>query len=68
MGWAGHVAHMGRGQVHAGFWWGNLRERDYLEETRYGWEDNSNMDLRNWDWGVWTGLICLRIGTGGRHL
>jgi hypothetical protein len=22
----------GRGDVHAGFWWGNLRERDHLEE------------------------------------
>jgi hypothetical protein len=22
---------MRRGEVHATFWWGNLRERDYLE-------------------------------------
>ena len=22
----------GRGEVHTGFWWGNLRERDHLEE------------------------------------
>jgi hypothetical protein len=22
-----HVARMGRGEVHIGFWWGNLRER-----------------------------------------
>jgi hypothetical protein len=22
----------GRGDVHTGFWWGNLRERDHLEE------------------------------------
>jgi len=21
----------GRGEVHTGFWWGNLRERDHLE-------------------------------------
>ena len=32
MGWAGHVARMGRGEVLAGFWWGNLRERDHLED------------------------------------
>jgi len=32
MRWAGHVAHMGRGEVHTGFWWGNLRERDRLED------------------------------------
>jgi hypothetical protein len=30
--WAGHVARKGRGEVHTGFWWGNLRERDHLED------------------------------------
>jgi hypothetical protein len=24
--WAGHVARMGRGEMHTGLWWGNLRE------------------------------------------
>ena len=31
MGWAGHVARMGKGKVYTGFWWGNLREKDNLE-------------------------------------
>jgi hypothetical protein len=31
MGWAGHVAHMGRVEAYTRFWWGNLRERDHLE-------------------------------------
>jgi hypothetical protein len=30
--WAGHVARMGRGEVHTGLWWGNLREGDHLED------------------------------------
>jgi len=30
MRWAVQVAYMGRGEVHAGFWSGNLRERDHL--------------------------------------
>jgi hypothetical protein len=30
MRWAVHVAYMGRGEVHAGFWSGNLRERDHF--------------------------------------
>jgi hypothetical protein len=30
MRWAGQVACMGRREVHTGFWWGNLRERDHL--------------------------------------
>jgi hypothetical protein len=29
--WEGHVARMGRGDVHTGYWWGNLREGDHLE-------------------------------------
>ena len=30
----GHEAHMGegKGDVHTGFWWGNLMERDHLED------------------------------------
>jgi hypothetical protein len=28
---AGHVARMRTGEMHSGFWWGNLREEDYLE-------------------------------------
>jgi len=33
MSFAGYVARMEGREVHAGFWWGNLRERDYLEDT-----------------------------------
>jgi len=32
MRWAGHVAHMGRGTLYTGFWWGNVRERGHSEE------------------------------------
>jgi hypothetical protein len=32
MRWAGHVAHIGRGEVYTGFWLGNVRERDHLED------------------------------------
>ena len=31
MRWAGHVARMGIGEVETDFWWGNLSERDHLE-------------------------------------
>jgi hypothetical protein len=34
---------------------------------RLRWE-NTKVDLRNWDVGVWTGLSWLRIETGGGHL
>jgi hypothetical protein len=28
----GHVACMGRGEVCTGFWWGDLKEGDHLED------------------------------------
>ena len=31
-------------------------------------EDNIKLDLQEVGWESWTGLIWLRIGTGGRHL
>jgi hypothetical protein len=35
---------MGRGEMYTGFWWGNMKERDHLEE--HGWEDIIKMDLQ----------------------
>jgi hypothetical protein len=32
MRWAQHVARIGERGMHAGVWWGNLKERDYLED------------------------------------
>jgi hypothetical protein len=29
---AGHLSCLGKGEVRTGFWWGNLRGRDYLED------------------------------------
>jgi hypothetical protein len=36
-----------------------------LGRLRRRWEDNIKMDLQEMGWVVWTGLIWLRIGTGG---
>jgi hypothetical protein len=27
-----HIARMGKGEVHKGFWCGNMRERNHLED------------------------------------
>jgi hypothetical protein len=35
---------------------------------RRRWEDNIKIVLQEWDGEAWTGLIWLRIGTGGGHL
>jgi hypothetical protein len=29
---AGYVARVGRGEAYTGLWWGNLREKDHLED------------------------------------
>ena len=48
--------------MHTGFWWGNLRERDYLEDPGV---DGRIIIIRcifkKWDEGTWTGSIGLRI-------
>jgi len=36
-----------------------------LGRSRRRWEDNIKMDLQEVGCGAWTGLIWLRIGTGG---
>jgi len=57
-----------RGEAYTGFWWGNLREREHLEDPGA----DGNMTLRwilcEWDVGAGTGSIGLRIGTVGGHL
>jgi len=49
-----------------GFWWGNLRERDSLEDL--GVDGRLLKWVFKWDGEARTGLIWLRIGTGGGRL
>jgi hypothetical protein len=36
MRWAGHVARMGGGGMHIGYWWESQKERVYWEEQHVG--------------------------------
>jgi len=47
--------------VYTGFWLRDLRERDDLE----GPDIDGRIILKQVVWGAWTGLIWLRIWTGG---
>jgi hypothetical protein len=65
MRWAGHVARMGREEVHTGFWWGDLREGNHFEDPGVDGKIILKWIFKKWDGGAWTGLIWLRLGTGG---
>jgi len=43
--WAGHVAHMGRGEIHTGFWWQPEGKRP-LSRPRLTWENNIKIVLQ----------------------
>ena len=50
------------------FWWGNLRERDILEDLGVEGRITLRWIFRKWDVVVWTGSIWIMIGTGGGQL
>jgi len=59
---------MGRGEVRTGFWRGNLRERDNLEDPGIDGRIILRWIFRKRYVGAWTGLIWLRIVAGGGNL
>jgi hypothetical protein len=56
-----------RSEAYTGFWWGNLRERDYLGDSGVDRRIILRWIFRTWDVGVWSGWSRLGIRTGGRH-
>jgi hypothetical protein len=65
MRWAGHVACMGEGKGAYRILVGRPEGRRPVGRPRHRWEDNIEMDLEKVGWGLWTGSMWLRIGTGG---
>jgi hypothetical protein len=51
--------------VPTGFWWGDPIERDHLKNPGVDSRIILKWIFKNWDRETWTGLIWLRIGTGG---
>jgi len=56
------------GEVNTGFWWAVLRERGHLEDPGLGERIILKRIFWKWEGEAWTGLIWLRIGTGGGRL
>jgi hypothetical protein len=50
-----------------GFWSGNLREIDHLEDPGVYGRIILKWIFRDWDVGTWTESSWLGIGSGGEH-
>jgi hypothetical protein len=57
-----------RGEAHTGFWWGDLREKDLLENLETNENSILKLNFRKWDALAGTGLIQLTIRTGAGRL
>jgi hypothetical protein len=58
----------GPGEDHTGFWWGVLKEIDYLEDLGLSGRITLKLIFKTWDRETWTELIWFGIGTGGGRL
>jgi hypothetical protein len=54
----------GTGVMHTGFWWGDLRERDHLEDISVDGRIPLIWVFKKWGGKAWIGLLRRRIGTG----
>jgi hypothetical protein len=66
MRWAEHVAHLGRREVRTGFRWGNLRDRNNLEDQSLDGRLILRWIFRKCD-GDTEWLIWFRIARSGKH-
>jgi len=53
----------GRREVCTGFWWGNVWERDHLEDTGIDGRMILRWIFRKNDVRAWTGMIWIGVGT-----
>jgi len=68
--WEKHVIciYMEREEGHIECWWGNMMERNHLEDLIIDRRIMLKGMLKKYHGSAWTGLIWLRTGTSGRLL
>jgi hypothetical protein len=56
----------GRRELHAGLWWGKLKEKDHMEDVRLrrGLGDNIVKDVREIGWEDMEGINMAQEGDG----
>jgi len=53
-------------EMHSGTWWGDLRERNHLEDIDVDGRIILKWIAKEWDADAWTGLTCVIPGL--RHI
>jgi hypothetical protein len=56
---------MWRRGMNIGFWWESQKEGNHWEDLDVDERIVLKWALGEWDGVIWTGLICLMIGTSG---
>jgi len=64
-GWARHVAHMGDRRGGCRILMGRPEGKTSLRRRRHRWDDSFKWVFKKWDGDAWTGLLWLRLETGG---
>ena len=65
---AGHVTRMGEGRGVYKVLVGKPEGKIPHRRPRLRWKTNIKMNFQEVEWGSWTGLKWLRMGTGGGRL
>jgi hypothetical protein len=57
-----------RGEMHTGFCWGDLRDRDHLEDLGVDGRIILKWIFKKWDGEALTGMIRIKVGAVGGRL